>query len=95
VPVGRVVDLVRSTWAGVAAVEAPGGEALHESPRLRLDTTKSADRLGWTPVLGLEDTIRWTVEWYRAHHAEPARAGELVDAQIAAYEDRVEAARSR
>jgi CDP-glucose 4,6-dehydratase len=95
VPVGRVVELVSRGWAGAASVEAPDVEAPHESPRLRLDTTKSATRLGWEPVLGLEDTIGWTVAWYRAHHDDPGRVPQLVDGQLADYEDRVEAARSR
>jgi CDP-glucose 4,6-dehydratase len=94
VPVGRVVELVRETWSGMAGVEAPAAGAPHESPRLRLDTTKSAERLGWSPVLGLEDTIRWTVEWYREHRDDPSRAAALVEDQLARYEDRVEATRS-
>jgi CDP-glucose 4,6-dehydratase len=94
VPVGRVVELVGRSWAGAAGVDAPDDEAPHESPRLRLDTTKSASRLDWSPVLGLEDTIGWTVAWYRAHHDDPATVPQLVESQLADYEARVEAARS-
>jgi CDP-glucose 4,6-dehydratase len=95
VPVGRVVELVSRSWSSAASVEAPDVTAPHESPRLRLDTTKSATRLRWTPVLGLEDTIGWTVAWYRAHHDDPDSVPQLVEQQLADYEDRVEAARSR
>jgi CDP-glucose 4,6-dehydratase len=89
VPVGRVVELVRQAWDGVVSVDAPSAGAPHESSRLRLDTTKSAGRLGWVPVLGLEDTIRWTVDWYRQQLEDRSRTGALMDEQLAAFEARV------
>lgn len=94
VPVGYVVDLVQREWAGVAGFEGQDRNAPHESPRLRLDTTKTAARLGWSPVLGLEDTIRWTVDWYRAQVQDPTHTGALLDEQIDEFERRVQAATS-
>lgn len=38
-----------------------------EAAILRLDATKARDRLGWRPLLGFEEMVDWTAEWYRAH----------------------------
>ena len=45
-------------------------------------------------MLGLEDTIRWTVDWYRAQLEDRSRTGALIDDQLIAFEARVEAARA-
>jgi len=40
-------------------------EQLHEANFLSLDITKSSSKLGWKPLLGIEDTIAMTCDWYR------------------------------
>lgn len=37
----------------------------HESGLLFLDISKSRFKLGWNPVLSIETTIDWTIEWYK------------------------------
>jgi CDP-glucose 4,6-dehydratase len=39
-----------------------------------LDTAKARTRLGWRPRWNLDDGLRETVAWYRAHLASPVRA---------------------
>jgi CDP-glucose 4,6-dehydratase len=39
-----------------------------------LDSGKARTRLGWRPRWDLDDGLRETVSWYRAHLAAPARA---------------------
>jgi CDP-glucose 4,6-dehydratase len=52
---------------------------------LRLDSSMAARHLGWQGSLGIEETLDWTVDWFRDFHAgADMRAGSL--AQIAAYE---------
>jgi CDP-glucose 4,6-dehydratase len=36
-----------------------------ESKYLRLDSTKSKEQLGWQTRLNLDDTITWTINWYK------------------------------
>lgn len=40
-------------------------QAPHEDRILLLDSTKAAEQLGWRSRLPLEETLRWTAEWYR------------------------------
>lgn len=49
-------------------VSAPN--ALHEAQLLMLDITKAYCRLGWQPRLNIDDTIRFTVEWYQRYRDE-------------------------
>jgi CDP-glucose 4,6-dehydratase len=44
----------------------------HEAGLLRLDSSRAAERLGWTPRLAFGDTLRWTSGWY----AEWMRGGD-------------------
>lgn len=41
-------------------------EAVHEARSLRLDITKAAAGLSWSPKLTIDETIAWTVDWYQA-----------------------------
>ena len=36
-----------------------------EIPRMYADTTKTTERLGWTPQTSLEDGLVQTINWYR------------------------------
>lgn len=39
--------------------------ANHEAGLLMLDASKAQTQLKWTPLLGFQETITWTAEWYR------------------------------
>ncbi|HET9275464.1 MAG TPA: CDP-glucose 4,6-dehydratase [Gemmatimonadales bacterium] len=65
-----------------------GGDALHEATFLGLDWGKARARLGWSPLLGLEEAVEMTVGWYRRQHEQPARARELCLTQIDDYASR-------
>jgi dTDP-D-glucose 4,6-dehydratase len=57
-------------------------------PYLRLDSSLAARALGWRPVLDLETTLQWTVDWWRAELAGGDLQA-LTDGQIGAYRERV------
>ncbi len=80
-----VADLARrliARWGEGQLTIQPNPEAPHESSSLRLDTTKARSRLGWHPVLDLDQALAWSAEWYRAYYRNPASAGTGLDAQI-------------
>jgi CDP-glucose 4,6-dehydratase len=43
------------------------GEASNEIPAQYLDSRLARERLAWKPEVGLEEGLRRTVSWYRAH----------------------------
>ena len=58
----------------------------HEAKLLQLDSSKARRLLGWEPKLTIEETLGWTVDWYRGFRdGEDART--LTDAQLARYEE--------
>jgi CDP-glucose 4,6-dehydratase len=38
-----------------------------EQKALDLDSTAARAVLDWSPRMGLDETLTWTAEWYRAH----------------------------
>jgi CDP-glucose 4,6-dehydratase len=59
-----------------------------ERAELRLDASRARLELGWRPLLGLDESVAWTVDWHQSQErGENAR--ELTLRQIAAYEERL------
>jgi len=61
-----VVELLIKNWGGSASWAKEGGDQLHEANLLKLDCSKAAAELGWTPRWGLEKAIKKTSDWYKA-----------------------------
>jgi CDP-glucose 4,6-dehydratase len=57
----------------------------YESDLLKLNCDKSLHYLQWHAVMGFEDTVRMTAEWYRAYYQNPTQIAATTDDQIAAY----------
>lgn len=72
-------DQVR--WQNVSQSEA----GPYESSLLKLNCDKALHHLRWHAVMGFEDTVRMTAEWYRAYYQQPAQIAATTDAQIEAY----------
>lgn len=69
--VGDVAERIAGLYGGSVEHRQEEG-APHEEPLLLLDSTKAQERLGWTSRLSLEETLRWTAEWYREYRkADP------------------------
>jgi CDP-glucose 4,6-dehydratase len=86
--VASLVDRLTQGFGGQPGWRS-GKEAqvVPETAELRLDATRARAALGWSPLLGLDEAVDWTVDWHRRLGAgEDARA--LTLAQIAAYEER-------
>ncbi len=65
VPVSRIVETLVARWGDGARWEQDAGEHPHEAAYLKLDCAKAAARLGWRPLIDLDDALELTVEWYR------------------------------
>ncbi len=65
-PVGWLVEQLAEMWPGGVRWTLDAGPHPHEARYLKLDSSLARTRLGWRPLVGLEDTLRSIVEWYRA-----------------------------
>jgi CDP-glucose 4,6-dehydratase len=94
VPVGELAERFAASWGGdaVRVVVRPDPQGGHETPVLRLDRRKSRARLGWDPLLSLDEAVGLTVDWYRAWLHDPADAETATEEQVAAYLARAAAA---
>jgi CDP-glucose 4,6-dehydratase len=61
------------------------GAGIHESGLLKLNCDKALHHLRWHAVMGFEDTVRMTAEWYRAYYQMPADIAATSRRQIDDY----------
>ena len=83
--VADVVDRLTELWGAGARWEHDDAEHPHEAGLLQVDASKARARLGWRPRLSLDETLAWTVEWYRRFGAGEDAAVISVE-QIERYE---------
>jgi CDP-glucose 4,6-dehydratase len=83
-----VEQVVRATcekWGAQASFESQSGDHPHEANLLKLDCGKALEKLNWKATLNFEQTIDWTVDWYKTHAFEPARLPALMNQQLESY----------
>ena len=74
--VREVIELVcRAAGTAVEPDIRGSGVPPGEIDRQWLDSSKLTEMTGWRPRVGLEDGLRLTVDWYRAHPAALAALG--------------------
>ena len=82
--VGDLLDVFCAAWGRDAHVIADNAVHPAEARLLRLDTSQAQALLGWSPLLDFEQSVAWTVDWYRAFAArEDMRA--LTIRQVESY----------
>lgn len=74
-----IARIGRGTWHEVASDAKP-----HEAGSLLLNINKAVSRLGWTPRLSFNDTVRLTADWYMRRQTTDALT--LCHAQIDEFE---------
>lgn len=92
VQVRQVATELCAHFPGASLRIAEDAAAPHEAGLLRLDPGKSMLRLGWRPTLTLAETLRWIADWHHGVAADSNAARALTEAQIAAFEARIDAA---
>ena len=75
----RYWDQVR--WRDISQLT----EGPYESGLLKLNCDKALHYLKWHAVMGFDDTVRMTSEWYRAYYQQPETIEKITLQQIAAY----------
>ncbi len=67
-PVAEVVELIaRLAGTGVEPDVRGTGNPAGEIDRQYVDSTKIRELVGWRPEIDLEEGLRRTIDWYRAH----------------------------
>lgn len=91
VSVREIVTRFAAKWPRIATELVSDANAPPEARLLRLDNAKASARLGWAPILTLDETVTLTVDWYRAVQEDVSCAPAMVQAQLRAYEQRAHA----
>ncbi|MBN2519284.1 MAG: CDP-glucose 4,6-dehydratase [Bacteroidales bacterium] len=63
--VGELVEILITKYGKGTWIDGSKPDALHEATLLALDINKAKYKLGWQPLLNLEQTIELTVNWYK------------------------------
>jgi CDP-glucose 4,6-dehydratase len=84
-PVAWIADKLATLWGGGAAWKLDATTHPREAHFLRLDASKARACLDWHPVLPLDSTLDWIVEWWRAFQCG-ADLRHLTIEQIERYE---------
>ena len=69
VPVEELITKVIKNYGSGCWKDTSNKKTLHEATLLALDITKAKQQLGWVPVLNLNQTIQFTVDWYKNYRS--------------------------
>ena len=84
-PVAEFAQRVVSAWGkGELKIETDPA-APHEAQFLRLNCEKASRQLGWDPALSQDQTVAWTVDWYRRFYQNRSSAKSNTTKQIEDY----------
>lgn len=68
--VGELVKKLLKNYGKGEWKDISNSKKLHEAQLLALDINKAKQLLGWHPVLNIEETIQYTVDWYKRYKNE-------------------------
>ena len=86
-PVRQVVEGLVERWGDGAGWRHDKADHMAEAALLTLNAGLATETIGWSPRLGLDEALDWTVAWYRAAAAGDDMRALSLD-HIARYEER-------
>ncbi len=92
VPVDQIIRMAQKHWGSPTEVDLAKGPQPHEAQFLKLDISKARQKLNWTPIWNIEETLKFTIEWYREFvkkSSEVAFLRELTSQQIRSFTSKV------
>lgn len=90
--VSKIANHATALWGNGSEWASDNAHHLHEAHYLKLDCSKAGSLLGWVPVFRLEETLEWTISWYRTHLAGSVAMRDFTEQQIERYEHLADAA---
>jgi CDP-glucose 4,6-dehydratase len=87
VTVGEIAHRFAAAWGAGALEPVLEPSHLAEAHVLRLDSGKAAARLGWRPVLAVDEALAMTADWWRTLRADPSGIAGFTRDQIVRYEE--------
>jgi CDP-glucose 4,6-dehydratase len=68
-PVSKLIDEMANYWSKVRWNDvSKSQDYLHEAGLLKLNCDKALFEMNWRSTMGFEETVRMTVEWYKAFY---------------------------
>ena len=67
ISVKKIIDNLNLIIRNKLEIRYSAKEELHEAGILKLDSTKASKLLNWNPLLKLDDTLKYTMDWYLAY----------------------------
>ena len=83
--VAEVADAVSAAFGQGEGWRPDEGERPKEKQSLRIDSAAATRALGWRPRLSMQETLDWTVAWYRAEQTGEDMRDKTLE-QIEAYQ---------
>ena len=86
--VSAVLKLVEKYWCPLddQSSDTHSGVTFPEARLLRLNCDKAASILSWVPLLSAEESISWTIDWYKNYYTvETPELLEYTNSQIKRY----------
>lgn len=82
-----------AAWGRGSVEVKPDPDAPKEARLLQLDSSKSVTKLDWKPALSFQESLEWSVDWYRQVLADPSQAQNVTTTQLRAFTKRLEPVR--
>jgi len=89
IAVQKIAQRFVEIWGQGSVKSQPDLSNLHEAHLLTLDIGKSQSKLGFSPVLDIEETLKLTADWYRKFLENPENAQTLCLDQLLDYTRRL------
>ncbi|MCF8019094.1 MAG: CDP-glucose 4,6-dehydratase [Vallitaleaceae bacterium] len=68
IPVWDIAQSVINNYESGDLKDVSDPNAVHEAKLLALDISKARFKLGWVPTLNIDETIKYTVDWYKDYN---------------------------